>query len=177
MLLVLIGIGVPAIVFAVSVWGRNLFCPAAIVGAGYFCRFDRDQPETLPKSWGRAAAWIAGWTAASLPEAFPHKPSNGGTSQQIDQQYGPLSVAVGTNGIEWPLAFYLRRGKVLRWDDFPAEKEKRFYLSVAPEVRRDRKRGLSVPPNSSKRRWGRSNGKDPEITQLDLYEIDAIRPR
>ena len=112
MLLVLIGIGVPAIVFAVSVWGRNLFCPAAIVGAGYFCRFDRDQPETLPKSWGRAAAWIAAWTAASLPEAFPHNTNlNGGTSQQIDQQYGPLSVAVRTNGLNGRLRFICAREK------------------------------------------------------------------
>jgi len=177
LLLFLIGIGLPALVYIVSVWGpKPVFASRQLLGAGIaivvaigLCI------ATLPRSLaaGFLLALLA-WSALSLPEAFPHqtKPPWREVATQVDTQSGSMKVVVQEDWVGQPLDYYRRLGHVRRWSELAEpEKGERLLLVCRPLTCSDvgteaiKYRGSLL----ATWRWGSSA----ETTELRLYEFEG----
>lgn len=119
LLLAGIAFGIPAVVWALSVWGpkpafasRQLLAPAVafLVLVGVML-------EALPRRWG-LLCWLAllAWTAAALPEAFPskEKPPWRDIGARVDAERGTLPVVTPETWVQNPLEFYTTGAVLLR---------------------------------------------------------------
>jgi len=110
-LLAAIAFGVPAVIWALSVWGpkpafasRQLLAPAVafLILVGVML-------EALPRRWG-VLCWLAllAWTAAAIPGAFPSnvKPPWRDIGARVDAERGALPVVTLETWVQNPLEFY-----------------------------------------------------------------------
>jgi hypothetical protein len=181
LLLFLISIGLPAIVYIVSVWGpKPVFASRQLLGAGIasvaaigLCL------ATLPKRL--AAGFLAVllvWTAAALPEAFPHKtkPPWRDIAIEIHRQHGPSTVVAEEDWVSEPLSYYWRAGSIRLWSGLEEhEKGNRLLVVCRPlicsavesDIFKSRRSLLATWP------WGPPR-KTAERDQIRLYEIRSI---
>jgi uncharacterized membrane protein len=176
-LLFVIGLGLPAVVYVVSVWGpkplfaprQMLAAPIALVAAIGLCL------TTLPRAFAFGSLLILIiWTASALPRGFPHNlnPPWRDLAQRIDEQHGSVTVVTQEIWVKNPLDFYRRLGSVRLWNELTELKENDKFLFVCRPVglRCSNVESEAVKPYSSLLgtwRWGRGS-------QLRVYEIKGV---
>ena len=177
LLLFLIGIGLPAVVYIVSVWGpKPVFASRQLLGAGIaFVAAIGLCLATLPRSLaaGFLLALLA-WSVISLPEAFPHKtkPPWRGVATQIDAQYGSMEVVALEDWVGQPLDYYRRSGPVRVWKELTElERGERLLFVCRPHQCSDVETEAIKSRASllATWRWGGSG-------ELRLYEISSATP-
>jgi len=112
-LLLLAGIafGIPAVVYAVSVWGpKPAFAARQLLASAVaFLVLVGVMLEALPRRWG-VLCWLGlvAWTVAALPEAFPSnvKPPWRDIGARVDAERGALPVVTLETWVHNPLEFY-----------------------------------------------------------------------
>lgn len=179
LMLFLIGLGLPAVVYVVSVWGpKPVFASRQLLGAEIaFVATIGLCLATLPRALaGVFFLALLIWTAAALPKAFAHnaKPPWQEVATQVDDQYGSMTVVTQESWVSLPLAFYRRAGSVRLWSEL-AQDEKLNNVLFACRPRKC----SAVETNAleSRRlllttyRWGRETT---EFDQLSLYQIRNV---
>jgi 4-amino-4-deoxy-L-arabinose transferase-like glycosyltransferase len=117
LILLMVGVGVPTVVYAVSVWGpKNVFAERQLIGAAIaFLTTIGLCLSTLPRSVAVGFVMILlVWTAAALPKAFTHHrtPPWRDIAAQIDRRYGSADIVAQEEFIRLPLAYYRKAGFV-----------------------------------------------------------------
>lgn len=181
LLLLLLGLVVPAVIYVASAWGpkpvfaeRQLLCAAvAFVMTIGLCL------ATLPRILAVGFFFpLLVWTTMAFPQAFPShaKPPWRDMAARIDAQYGSLPVIVFETWMYWPLTYYRQTGPVRLWSEL-TEHEKDAQLPVA--CRSFNCSAVEAEGLISGRsllatwQWGsfRSAGKH---NQLRLYELKSV---
>lgn len=178
-LLFLCGIGMPTIVYILSVWGpKPLFAPRQMIGAAIaFVASIGLCFSALPRTLaiGILIALLI-WTTSTLPHAFPHitMPPWRDMAANIDKQYGRIVVVTQEDWIKEPLDYYRKLGPVRLWGELSKLEENDQFLFVC----RPTKNRCSKIENEALRahrslleirRWG---NKTSEFNQLRLYKIN-----
>jgi hypothetical protein len=128
LLLFLIGIGLPTVVYIMSVWGpKPLFADRQLLGAAVaFVAIIGLCMATLPRSMAAGFLLILlAWTATGTPQAFPHntKPPWCDMAAQIDTQYNSMIVVAQESWVSQPLTYYRRAGSIRRWSELEEDEK------------------------------------------------------
>jgi hypothetical protein len=177
MLLFLIGVGLPTVVYLISVWGpKPVFVGRQLLGAAIaFVAAIGLCAATLPKSLAAGLLLtLLAWTTTGLPQGFPHntRPPWKELAHIIDERYGSIVVVTQEAWVKGPLDYYRKSGPVRLWSEF-SELEDNDFLFVCRPVR-SRCSNVEIEALKSRRslvltkRWG---SEASEYTELRLYEI------
>jgi len=180
LLFFLVGIAVPTVVYAVSVWGpKPVFAGRQLLGAAIaFVVVIGLCMAILPRNLAVGfLLTLLAWTAAALPQAFPHnsKPPWRDMAAQIDARYASVAVVAQEGWVSKPLAYYQRTHSVRLWSEL-AEHDKGVRLLFA--CRPPRCSDVETEELKSRRslvatwRWGEFT-ESTEFNQLRLYELAA----
>lgn len=135
-----IGIGVPAIVFALSVWGpKSIFAERQMLGAALsFIIVLGLCLANLPKFLaGGFLLILIVWTVGAFPQAFPHntKPPWRTIAADIDSEFISSTVVVLEEWAKIPLSHYQKRRNVRFWQELSEdEKEKNIVIVCRPSI-------------------------------------------
>lgn len=183
-LLFLIGVGLPMIVYVVSVWGpkpvfatRQLLAAAiAFVAAIGLCI------ATLPRTLAAGLLLILlVWTATSLPQSFPlnTKPPWRNIAQRIDEQYGSIAVVTQEAWIGDALEYYRKLGSVRLLSELAQLEESDKILFVCRPVG-SRCSNVEIESLKSRRsllatwQWGTVSATT-KFNQIRLYEVESVK--
>lgn len=176
-LLLLIGIGLPAVVYLVSIWGQKpVFAARQLIGAATaFIAVIGLCITTLPRFLAAGLLMILlAWTTMGLPQAFPYKtkPPWKDMAEQIDDQYGTMVVVTQESWVRDPLDYYRKLGPVRLWNEVSELRGGDFLFVCRPvgfrcsnvEIEALKSRCSLVLT----KRWG---GETSEDNELRLYKI------
>ncbi len=134
-LFILVGIGMPLLVFGISVLGpKPIFAPRQLLGAAVaFVVLVGLCLATMPRAFALGiTAVLLAWTIAGIPQAFPRntKPPWKEMLAFIDDSYGTTTPIVAQESwITIPMMHYSKSKKVYIWNKLP-EKEVDTYIFV-----------------------------------------------
>lgn len=181
LLLLLIGIAVPTVVYAESVWGpKPVFAERQLLGASIaFVITIGLCLATLPRSVAVGfLLTLLVWTAAAFPQAFPSnaKPPWRDMAARIDTQYGSLPVVALEAWVSQPLAYYRKVGSVRLWSELAEhEKSNQFLVVCRPFNCSDMEtEGLEFRRSLLTTWWWGTFRGTAKPNQLHLYEIRSV---
>jgi uncharacterized membrane protein len=182
-LLFLIGILMPIVVYAVSVWGPKPVFAARqlLVSAIAFIAFIGLCISTLPRGWATASLLILiGLTLAALPESSPRnaRPPWREVAKVLDTQYPKAVVVAQEKWVSRPLSYYRRAGSVKLWNDLGEDGKMDRFLFVCRPFRCSDVETETLKSRHSlikTWRWAHARNIDKKYTQLRLYEISRAQ--
>lgn len=176
------GIGVPVVVYLISVWGpKNLFAPRQLLGAAvaFIASIGLFIATFRKKLIVGILLTLVIWTIMALLQGLPHAsmPSFRDMAENIDKEYGSTVVIVQENWVKIPFNYYRRAGSVRYWSDLTAgEKRDRFLFICRPfnctDIESEELKSRSSLLATW--RWGRLSEPPTIYNQLLLYDVRDV---
>jgi hypothetical protein len=175
-----LGIGLPIVVYVLSVWGpKPLFASRQMLGAAIaFVAIIGLCIASLPRIFAAGFFLIfLLWTAGSMPQSFPQntKPPWTDIAAQIDAKYNSKTAVALENWIGNPLSYYRKIGSVRLWSELSEHEQDEELLFVCRPFRCSVVETEPIKSRSSLLatwRWG-GGGSLNEDRKILMYKIKS----